>query len=65
MTESFRGISRGSVDHSMRQDQWVKINTGRLAGLVDDHSKAWCCQCEQETSLKEKAEEVRSKGEIK
>ena len=49
----------------MRQDQWVKINTGRLAGLVDDDSKAWCCQCEQETSLKEKAEEVRSKGEIK
>jgi len=53
----------GSSD--VEEQQWVKINTGRLAGLVDDDSKVWCCQCEQETSLKEKAEEVRSKGEIK
>jgi len=44
----------GSSD--VEEKQWVKINTGKSAGLVDDGEVVWCCQCEQETSLKEEAE---------
>ena len=39
----------------VEEQQWVKINTGRLSGLVDDGTKIWCCDCEKETSIKEKA----------
>lgn len=42
----------GSSD--VEEQQWVKVNTGKLAGLVEDGAEAWCCQCEARTSLKEK-----------
>lgn len=42
----------GSSD--VEEQQWIKINTGKSAGLVDDGVEVWCGQCEQKTSLKEK-----------
>ena len=32
---------------------WCKVNTGKIVE-VDYSSKVWCCQCEEETTLKEK-----------
>ena len=42
----------GSSD--VEEQRWVKVNTGELTSSAEDTPLMWCCQCEQETSIKEK-----------
>jgi len=41
----------GSSD--VEEKAWVKINTGKIVETIEGDD-FWCCQCEQETNIKEK-----------